>query len=166
VWLAAPSSVERGLIEDDGSSEVDMNDVSVKLRDVRINQVDHGRHDAFVPRNFPCSELPHLMRRPYVRNRAFLEHTRQSRDAPRIGVIDVSMRFTGCDVGPHPVSSAGRPLEILRQATGKCWLEFVDVVGKRRMVRHFKPCSPDDEVIDLIKRPAQRAPSAGYTQGQ
>lgn len=45
-------------------------------------------------------------------------------------------------------------------------MEFVDVVRKRRMVRHFRPDSIDPETIDDLMRLAQRAPSAGYTQGQ
>lgn len=44
-------------------------------------------------------------------------------------------------------------------------MEFADVVRKRRMVRHFKPDPIDPEVIDNVLRLAQRAPSAGYTQG-
>lgn len=45
-------------------------------------------------------------------------------------------------------------------------MEFADVVCKRRMVRHFKPDALDPEVVERIVRLAQRAPSAGYTQGQ
>ncbi|HYI14588.1 MAG TPA: nitroreductase family protein [Thermomicrobiales bacterium] len=45
-------------------------------------------------------------------------------------------------------------------------MEFADVVHKRRMVRHFKPDPIDPEVVDSMLRLAQRAPSAGYTQGQ
>jgi nitroreductase len=45
-------------------------------------------------------------------------------------------------------------------------MEFADVIRKRRMVRHFKPDPIDDEVIERILRVAQRAPSAGYAQGQ
>ncbi len=45
-------------------------------------------------------------------------------------------------------------------------MEFVDVVRKRRMVRHFKPDPIDPDVVDNLMRLAQRAPSAGYTQGQ
>jgi nitroreductase len=45
-------------------------------------------------------------------------------------------------------------------------MEFTDVVRKRRMVRHFKPDPIDQETIDHLMRMAQRAPSAGYTQGQ
>ena len=45
-------------------------------------------------------------------------------------------------------------------------MDFADVVGKRRMVRHFKPDPIDPEVVDNLMRLAQRAPSAGYTQGQ
>jgi nitroreductase len=45
-------------------------------------------------------------------------------------------------------------------------MEFAEVVRKRRMVRHFKPDSIDPELVDQMLRLAQRAPSAGYTQGQ
>lgn len=45
-------------------------------------------------------------------------------------------------------------------------MEFADVVRKRRMVRHFKPDAVEPETIDEIMRLVQRAPSAGYTQGQ
>jgi nitroreductase len=45
-------------------------------------------------------------------------------------------------------------------------MEFEDVVRKRRMVRHFKPDPIDPEVVDRLMRLAQRAPSAGFTQGQ
>jgi nitroreductase len=44
-------------------------------------------------------------------------------------------------------------------------MEFQDVVRKRRMVRSFesKPLPP--EVVERIVRNAQRAPSAGFSQG-
>ncbi len=45
-------------------------------------------------------------------------------------------------------------------------MEFADVVRKRRMVRHFKPDPINPEIIDSLMRLAQRAPSAGFTQGQ
>jgi nitroreductase len=45
-------------------------------------------------------------------------------------------------------------------------MEFADVVRKRRMVRHFKPDPIDPDVVERMLRLAQRAPSAGYTQGQ
>jgi nitroreductase len=45
-------------------------------------------------------------------------------------------------------------------------MEFAEVVRRRRMVRHFKPDPIDPDVIDAMLRLAQRAPSAGYTQGQ
>jgi nitroreductase len=45
-------------------------------------------------------------------------------------------------------------------------MEFSDVVRKRRMVRHFGPDPVDPETVERILRLAQRAPSAGYTQGQ
>ncbi len=45
-------------------------------------------------------------------------------------------------------------------------MEFSEVVRKRRMVRHFttEPVAP--EAIERILDLAQRAPSAGFTQGQ
>lgn len=45
-------------------------------------------------------------------------------------------------------------------------MEFVDVVRRRRMVRHFtgEPVAP--EVIARIVALARQAPSAGFTQGQ
>jgi nitroreductase len=45
-------------------------------------------------------------------------------------------------------------------------MDFADVVRKRRMVRHFKPDPLDPQVVERIMLLAQRAPSAGYTQGQ
>ena len=45
-------------------------------------------------------------------------------------------------------------------------MEFAEVVRKRRMVRHFKPDPIEPDVVDRLMRLAQRAPSAGYTQGQ
>lgn len=45
-------------------------------------------------------------------------------------------------------------------------MEFADVVRTRRMVRHFKPDPIEPEILDRLLRLAQRAPSAGYTQGQ
>jgi nitroreductase len=45
-------------------------------------------------------------------------------------------------------------------------VEFAEVVRKRRMVRHFKPDPLDPETLDNLMRLTQRAPSAGFTQGQ
>ena len=45
-------------------------------------------------------------------------------------------------------------------------MEFTDVVRRRRMVRHFKPDALEPRMVDELMRLAQRAPSAGYTQGQ
>jgi len=45
-------------------------------------------------------------------------------------------------------------------------MEFVDVVMKRRAVRRFEEGGVDREVIERIARLAQRAPSAGFSQGQ
>lgn len=45
-------------------------------------------------------------------------------------------------------------------------MEFVEVVRRRRMVRSYRPDSVDPEVIDRIVATAQRAPSAGFSQGQ
>lgn len=44
-------------------------------------------------------------------------------------------------------------------------MEFSDVVRRRRMVRNFSDRPVPDDVLDRILRNAQRAPSAGYTQG-
>jgi nitroreductase len=45
-------------------------------------------------------------------------------------------------------------------------MDFVDVVMKRRAVRRFEEGGVDREVIERIARLAQRAPSAGFSQGQ
>jgi nitroreductase len=45
-------------------------------------------------------------------------------------------------------------------------VEFAEVVMKRRAVRRFEDGGVDREVIDRIARLSQRAPSAGFSQGQ
>jgi len=45
-------------------------------------------------------------------------------------------------------------------------MEFRDVVMRRRVVRRFEEGGVDLEVIERIARLAQRAPSAGFSQGQ
>ena len=45
-------------------------------------------------------------------------------------------------------------------------MEFAEVVRKRRMVRHFKPDPIDPATLDELMRLTERAPSAGFTQGQ
>jgi nitroreductase len=45
-------------------------------------------------------------------------------------------------------------------------MEFRDVVHGRRMVRHFASDPIDREVLERIAAIAQRAPSAGFSQGQ
>jgi nitroreductase len=45
-------------------------------------------------------------------------------------------------------------------------MDFVDVVMKRRAVRRFEEGGVEREVIGRIARLAQRAPSAGFSQGQ
>jgi nitroreductase len=45
-------------------------------------------------------------------------------------------------------------------------MEFQDVVTQRRMVRHFAADPIDRAVLERIARTAQRAPSAGFSQGQ
>ena len=45
-------------------------------------------------------------------------------------------------------------------------MEFQAVVARRRMVRHFAPDAIDGSVLERIGRLAQRAPSAGFSQGQ
>src|SRR5713226_2537289 len=44
-------------------------------------------------------------------------------------------------------------------------MEFQDVVRKRRMVRSFERRDLPAEVVERILRNAQRAPSAGFSQG-
>jgi nitroreductase len=44
-------------------------------------------------------------------------------------------------------------------------MEFQDVVRKRRMVRSFERRALPAEVVERILRNAQRAPSAGFSQG-
>lgn len=44
-------------------------------------------------------------------------------------------------------------------------MEFLDVVRKRRMVRNFTAAPVDPEVLERIIATAQRAPSAGFSQG-
>ena len=45
-------------------------------------------------------------------------------------------------------------------------MDFVDVVMKRRAIRRFEEGGVDRDVIERIARLAQRAPSAGFSQGQ
>ncbi|MBO0780270.1 MAG: nitroreductase family protein [Ktedonobacteraceae bacterium] len=45
-------------------------------------------------------------------------------------------------------------------------MDFLDAVRKRRMVRHFTSEAVAPEIIERIVQAAQKAPSAGYTQGQ
>jgi nitroreductase len=44
-------------------------------------------------------------------------------------------------------------------------MEFSEVVRRRRMVRNYSPEPVDPEVVDRILARAQRAPSAGFSQG-
>lgn len=44
-------------------------------------------------------------------------------------------------------------------------MEFAEVVRTRRMVRHFTPEPVPVETVERIVRVAQRAPSAGFSQG-
>ncbi|HVM09545.1 MAG TPA: nitroreductase family protein [Acidimicrobiales bacterium] len=44
-------------------------------------------------------------------------------------------------------------------------MEFQDVVRRRRMVRNFAPRPVPEDVVDRILSNAQRAPSAGFSQG-
>ena len=44
-------------------------------------------------------------------------------------------------------------------------MEFSEVVQQRRMVRHFAPEPIGREVLERIAAIAQRAPSAGFSQG-
>jgi len=45
-------------------------------------------------------------------------------------------------------------------------MEFAEVVQRRRMVRHFAPDPIERSVLERIAATAQRAPSAGFSQGQ
>jgi len=45
-------------------------------------------------------------------------------------------------------------------------MEFAEVVRRRRIVRHFAPDPIEHEVLVRIAATAQRAPSAGFSQGQ
>lgn len=45
-------------------------------------------------------------------------------------------------------------------------MEFVDVVRRRRIVRHFANEPVDRAILERIAAVAQRAPSAGFSQGQ
>jgi len=45
-------------------------------------------------------------------------------------------------------------------------MEFREVVQRRRMVRHFADAPVSREVLERIASSAQRAPSAGFSQGQ
>ena len=45
-------------------------------------------------------------------------------------------------------------------------MQFSEVVRNRRMVRHFAPEPIEREVLERIAATAQRAPSAGFSQGQ
>ncbi len=45
-------------------------------------------------------------------------------------------------------------------------MEFSDVVRKRRMVRHFTSEPVEPKIVERLLTLAQRAPSAGFTQGQ
>ena len=45
-------------------------------------------------------------------------------------------------------------------------MQFEDLIRKRRMVRHFASDSVDHDVLERIAAIAQRAPSAGFSQGQ
>jgi nitroreductase len=45
-------------------------------------------------------------------------------------------------------------------------MQFSEVVARRRMVRHFAPDAIERSVLERIASTAQRAPSAGFSQGQ
>ncbi len=45
-------------------------------------------------------------------------------------------------------------------------MEFAEVVRRRRIVRHFAPDPVDRAILERIVATAQRAPSAGFSQGQ
>src|SRR4051794_26569323 len=58
------------------------------------------------------------------------------------------------------------PRSVRRSADRRLPVEFTDVVMKRRAVRRFEEGGVDREVVERIARLAQRAPSAGFSQGQ
>src|SRR5579871_3503696 len=60
---------------------------------------------------------------------------------------------------------AGGNLSILKGLKG-VYMDFTDVVLKRRMVRHFTPEPVAPEVVARMLDLARHAPSAGFTQGQ
>ena len=45
-------------------------------------------------------------------------------------------------------------------------MELAQVVGKRRMVRNYRPDPVPEETVERILRLARKAPSAGFSQGQ
>jgi nitroreductase len=45
-------------------------------------------------------------------------------------------------------------------------VEFAEILKRRRMVRHFKPDPVPRQKLERIAGAAQRAPSAGFSQGQ
>jgi nitroreductase len=49
---------------------------------------------------------------------------------------------------------------------GRRAMEFQQVVARRRMVRHFSAEPIEHKVLERIALTAQRAPSAGFSQGQ
>src|SRR6266576_2002744 len=69
------------------------------------------------------------------------------------------IRGTAERARPEP-ESAGDSMD------GGTAMEFVEVVMKRRAVRRFEQGGVPRETIERIARLAQRAPSAGFSQGQ
>src|SRR3989304_802028 len=49
---------------------------------------------------------------------------------------------------------------------GRCAMELREVVARRRVVRHFADEPVERAVLECIALTAQRAPSAGFSQGQ
>jgi nitroreductase len=45
-------------------------------------------------------------------------------------------------------------------------VDFADILGQRRMVRHYAPDPVPRETIERIVRTVRRAPSGGFSQGQ
>src|SRR5438067_1363601 len=60
--------------------------------------------------------------------------------------------------------SARSPSSIASYRTAER-MEFQDVVRTRRMVRSFLPRPLQHDLVERILRNAQRAPSAGFSQG-
>src|SRR5436190_1099356 len=69
-------------------------------------------------------------------------------------------------VGLVPVRTEITVLSMRPSVVSLTPMEFQDVVRRRRMVRRYDPDRPiPPDTVDRILRNAQRAPSAGFSQG-